>query len=264
VIGHEHARHILERELPQATLLHGPSSIGKWTMARYLADHHRVAPIDRWEVPQGLTIETVRLVAAYAARAPHGKFKLIVVRLDDSTPKALHALLKTLEEPPPSVRFLLTSTESTLPTVASRCMVFELGLLSVEQLEALYRTQGLSASKAQRAAHHARGQVKRGYEAERADHHRNQVINLAKALAASDHDLYAAVFTGWENPSTDMLSTFLTECLTQRWSTFTEADSFGLHHDRTRLWRMVAALTRLKAARNKLGVRTALEPFLRR
>jgi DNA polymerase III delta prime subunit len=264
VIGHQHARHILERELPQATLLHGPTSIGKWTMARHLADHHRVAPIDRWEVPQGLTMETVRLVTAYAARTPHGAFKLIVARLDNSTPKALNGLLKTLEEPPPHVRFLLTTCETTLPTVASRCMVFELGLLSADELKLLYRTQGLPQAKAERAASYARGQVLRGYQAERADQYRNQVINLAKALATSDRDLFTSVFTHWDTPSTDMLTTFLTECLTHRWSTFAEADSFGLHHDRGRLWRMVAALTRLRAARHRLGVRSALEPFLAR
>lgn len=263
MIGHDTARAYLERELPSATLLHGPPSIGKWTLARHLAEHHQVASIDRWEVPHGLTIDTVRLVTAYAARAPHGRFRLIVARLDSSSRPALNALLKTLEEPPPRVKFLLTSAGHTLPTVASRCTVFELGGLSTGELETLYRDQGYPVNKAQRAARYARGSVHRGYGMESADNHRNQVISLAKSLATGDRDLFTAVFAAWEIPSTDMLTTFFTECLTHRWITFTEADTFGLHHDRPRLWRMVSAITRLPAARPRLGVRAALEPFLK-
>ncbi len=264
MIGHTTARTILERDLPQATLLHGPSSVGKWTLARHLADHHNVIPVDRWEVPHGLTVETVKLVTAYAARAPFGPFKLIVARLDNSHRRALNALLKTLEEPPPRVRFLLTSSSATLPTIASRCMVFELGLLAPADLEHLYREQGLPAHKAHKAAVYARGQVERGYEAESVDAHRNQVVNLAKALAGRDRDLFNVVFANWDTRSSDLLTTFFTECLTHRWSTFTEDDTFGLHHDRGRLWQMVSALARLRAARPRLGTRAALEPFLSR
>ncbi len=262
MIGHDAVRHILERDLPAATLLHGPASVGKWTLATHLADHHHVAPVDRWEVPHGLTVDTVKLVTAYAARASHGPFKLIIARLDESHRRALNALLKTLEEPPPHVRFLLVSNSGTLPTVASRCTVFELGLLSTRDLEHLYQEQGLPTHKAHRAAVYARGQVDRGYEAEKADSHRNQVVNLAKSLASQDRDLFNACFTHWDMRSTEMLTTFFTECLTHRWSTFAETDTFGLHHDRTRLWRMVSALTRLAHARPRLGVRAALEPFL--
>lgn len=264
MIGHQAARLYLERSLPPATLLHGPPSVGKWTLAMHLAEFHRVAKIDRWEVPFGLTIETVRLVTAYAARAPHGAFKLVVARLDDSSRPALNALLKTLEEPPPRVKFLLISATRTLPTVASRCTVFELGMLRTDELQHLYQQQGIPVGKARRAAVYARGQVNRGYDAEQADQHRNQVINLAKALTSGDRDLFTAVFAHWDTRCTDLLTVLLTECLTHRWITFTENDTFGLHHDRNRLWRMASAVTRLPSARPKLGVRAALEPFLAR
>jgi replication-associated recombination protein RarA len=264
MIGHDTARSQLERELPPAVLLHGPQSVGKWTLARHLADHHRVAPIDRWEVPYGMTIDTVRLVSAYAARAPHGAFKLIVARLDDSDRRALNALLKTLEEPPPRVKFLLTCTGRVMPTIASRCQVFELGLLTTAELEDLYRSGGMPARKAQRAAVYARGHASRGFDAEQADRHRSQVISLAKAISTGDRELFSAVFSAWDVRSNDLLSQFITECLTHRWSTFSEDDTFGLHHDRTRLWRMASAVTRLPAARPRLGVRAALEPFLSR
>lgn len=262
MIGHNAARLYLEKHLPSATLLHGPASVGKWTLATHIAEHHHVATIDRWEVPHGLTIDTVRLVTAYAARAPHGAFKLVIARLDEASRPALNALLKTLEEPPPGVRFLFTSDSRTLPTVASRCHVFELGLLTADELNTLYQRQGIPAGKARRAADYARGQVSRGYTAEQSDSQRSQVVNLAKAIMNGDRTLFTAVFAHWDARCTELLTALFTECLTGRWSTFREIDTSGLHHDRARLWRMTAAITRLPLARPRLGVRAALEPFL--
>lgn len=264
MIGHDVARRCLEAHLPPATLLRGPASIGKWTLALHLADHHQVATVDRWLVEYGFNIDTVRLITAYAARSPLGKFKLIVARLDECHNKALNALLKTLEEPPPKVKFILLSCGKTLPTIASRCSIFDLGLLSEQELTGVYQRQGLTSMKAERAARFARGQVARGYEMDSAVNHRNQVINLAKALATGDRDLFTAVFNTWDGACTDILTTLFTECLTHRWITFTENDTFGLHLDRTRLWRMVSAITVVSAARPRLGIRAALEPFLSR
>ena len=50
---------------------------------------------------------------------------------------SFNALLKTLEEPPPHVKFLLATTESKkIPvTILSRCLQFNLKHLSVEQIE---------------------------------------------------------------------------------------------------------------------------------
>lgn len=264
MIGHDQVRSILEDQLPPATLLRGPRSVGKWTLALHLADHHRVAPIDRWLVEYGFTKETAKLVTSYAARSPYGKFKLVIARLDDSAKPALNALLKTLEEPPPRVKFILVTSGNTLGTVISRCETYDLGLLSTSQLEKVYKDQGLSSMKAERAARHARGQVARGLELDSVTSHRNQVINLAKALATGDRDLYTAVFREWDNNHTDLLTTFFTESLTHNWIVFAESDTFGLHLDRTRLWRMVSAITMLPAARPRLGIRAALEPFLSR
>lgn len=264
MIGHGTARAYLERELPTATLLYGPASVGKWTLASHLADFHRVSTVDRWQVPHGLTIDTVRLVTAYAHRAPYGAFKLIQARLDASSRQALNALLKTLEEPPPKVKFMLISSSGTLPTVASRCTVFELGELTAGQLEQIYRTQGYTAARAHRAAQFARGQVARGYDAEGSDNHHELVQQLAKALGTGDRELYDQVFKTWDARCTQMLTSLFLECLTQRWAQFNEADGCGLHRDRRRVWSMVSAVGRLNLARPRLGVRVALEPFLER
>lgn len=262
MIGHVAARAYLERGLPSATLLHGPASVGKWTLANHLADYHQVSSVDRWAVPQGLTIDTVRLVTAYAARAPQGEFKLIVARLDSSSRQALNALLKTLEEPPPRVKFLLTSASHTLPTISSRCMVFELGMLNPDELVSIYQQQGIPRSKAASAASYARGQVSRGYELDTVAAPKSLVVSLARSLAVGDQQLFENTFKGWDARCTELLSTFFTECLTRRWATFSPGDAAGLDGDRQRLWKMVSAVSKLPRARPRLGVRAALEPFL--
>jgi replication-associated recombination protein RarA len=264
VIGHVNARAYLERELPVATLLHGPASVGKWTLANHIAQHYQVRPNDRWDVPQGLTMETVKLVSAYAARAPMGAFKLIVARLDSSHDRALHALLKTLEEPPPQVKFLLTSASRTLPTISSRCKVFELGMLNADELENIYRAQGLPQVKARRAAKYARGQVSRGYLVDAVAAPRTTVTTLISALATGDGEKFDALFKNWDGACTELLSTFFTECLTRRWVLFTPEEAYGIDNDRPRLWQMVSSISRLSYARPRLGVRAALEPFLNR
>lgn len=264
MIGHLGARTYLETRLPPATLIYGPPSVGKWTLANHLADFHKVKPVDRWMVEHGLSIETVRLITHYAARAPHGPFKLVVARLEGSSRQALNALLKTLEEPPPTVRFLFTASTRVLPTISSRCITFEVGELNPEELEQVYKTKGLNTHRARSAAAYARGNVERGFGFESANAHRHQVITLAKSLAAGDRDGFTACFTGWDGRSSDLLTVFLTECLTQRWSTFAEKDASGLHEDRRRLWKMITALMRVSRARPRLGVRAALEPFLAR
>lgn len=264
MIGHDRARRALETALPQATLLYGPPSIGKWTLAVHLADHHHVHVLDRWLVDHGLSISTARLITHFAGRAPQGHFKLVIARLDDASRPALNALLKTIEEPPPRVRFLFTAATKPQATVASRCHVYELGELSIPELEAIYEQAGVPRLKRRRAAEYARGNVKRGFDAERADAHRAQVIALIKAVAVGDHDQFAACFTTWDARHSELLNTLLTEALTRQWHTFTEADTAGLHEHRRTLWRMTVAVVRVKDVRPKLGIRAVLEPFLRR
>lgn len=264
MIGHLAARAYLERHLPVASLLTGPPSVGKWTLAAHLAEHHRISQFDRWAVPHGFSIETVRLITDYTRRAPQGNVKLILARLDGSSRPALNALLKTLEEPPPYVRFLLVSTGATLPTVASRCMVFELGSLSEPELTQIYQQRGMNSTRAQRAARYAAGQVERGLTVDTAEGPRGLVVTLIRSLVTGDRDLFSNVFTGWDQAASDMLTTLITEAATQRWNEFSEVEAAGLHRNRALIWELIEALGRTPHARPRLGVRAALEPFLAR
>ena len=70
----------------------------------------------------------------------NGKYKVYIVdEVHMLSPSAFNALLKTLEEPPKHVVFILATTEvHKLPaTILSRCMRFDFKLVSVEELTGL-------------------------------------------------------------------------------------------------------------------------------
>lgn len=71
-----------------------------------------------------------------------GKYKVYIIdEVHMLSPSAFNALLKTLEEPPKHVVFILATTEvHKLPaTILSRCLRFDFKLVSVEELSALLR-----------------------------------------------------------------------------------------------------------------------------
>jgi DNA polymerase-3 subunit delta' len=72
-------------------------------------------------------VAELRDALAYVAEKPYeGAYKAVVISAaDDMTPAAANSLLKTLEEPPTGVVFLLEvrSVSGVLPTIASRCAI---------------------------------------------------------------------------------------------------------------------------------------------
>lgn len=66
-----------------------------------------------------------------------GRYKVYIIdEVHMLTKEAFNALLKTLEEPPPRVKFLFATTEphKVLPTILSRCQRFNLRRLSIESI----------------------------------------------------------------------------------------------------------------------------------
>jgi DNA polymerase-3 subunit delta' len=95
-----------------------------------------------------LRVEQVRQAIAWSQQTSgRGRGKVIVIHPADAlNMPAANALLKTLEEPPGTVRLLLTSAdpERLLPTVRSRCQRLRLALPAPAQAEAWLREQGLA------------------------------------------------------------------------------------------------------------------------
>lgn len=268
-VGHTRVRRELEHELPPVALLLGPESVGKWTLARHLAWHHKVQPGDRLALPT-LTMDKARMLRQFMTVAPLGRLKVAVLNLDQSTEDSQNVLLKVLEEPPPTARFLLVASTSykVLPTILSRSHVYQLGLLSEDEIyEILTRRFDVAPQKAKAAAQLADGSMSRALRelADKRDTARATALSVLKAVADHDPDLLARAMRTVDHDGADAVRGYLVrwarEALTERWRVFTEAESFGLDQDEMVPKRILLALSTRSLARSKLALRVAMEPL---
>lgn len=108
-----------------------------------------------------LTIETARSISAQAPLRPmNGDWRFVIV--DDAElllPDAQEALLKTIEEPPPFLVLLLVASdrEAILPTIRSRCELFELGAVPISEIELFLAESGVDSSVATATAAFSNG-----------------------------------------------------------------------------------------------------------
>jgi DNA polymerase-3 subunit delta' len=133
------------------------------TMAGTHADVRRI-------IPEGLSIgvDEMRAIVQIASRRPStGRWQIVVVEdADRLTEGAANALLKVVEEPPPSTVFLLCAPsvdpEDIAITLRSRCRHVALTTPTVDAItQVLIDSDGLSAEDAQWAASVSGGHVGR-------------------------------------------------------------------------------------------------------
>ena len=123
-------------------------------------DVMRVGPDER----ASIKIEVVRDTLDRTGFRPfEGRRRVVIIRQADALePQAQNALLKSLEEPPPSTIFILTTAVpgALLPTVRSRCMRLRFGELTETEIAGvLTRDHGFSERDARAAAALADGSV---------------------------------------------------------------------------------------------------------
>ena len=198
IVGQEHVTRTLKNaigsgQVAHAYLLAGTRGIGKTTIARLIAKAVNCTkakdgePCDRCEnctaIREGTFLDLVEIDAASnrgidemrdlrdkVRFAPsQGQYKVYVIdEAHQLTSEAFNALLKTLEEPPPHVIFVLATTESgKIPaTIVSRTQRFDLRRIPykgvVAQLAKICEQEGLKAEPAalEAIARHAQGSLR--------------------------------------------------------------------------------------------------------
>ncbi len=166
VVGQEHVLTALANGLSlgrihHAYLLSGTRGVGKTTIARLLAkglncetgitatpcgqcgncreiEQGRFVDLIEIDAASRTTVEDTRELLDNVQYAPaSGRFKVYLIdEVHMLSRHSFNALLKTLEEPPAHVKFLLATTDpQKLPvTILSRCLQFHLKALDVEQI----------------------------------------------------------------------------------------------------------------------------------
>ncbi|MBU0468948.1 MAG: DNA polymerase III subunit gamma/tau [Candidatus Omnitrophica bacterium] len=157
VVGQDHITEILKKAIKADRIAHsylfcGPRGIGKTSCARILAKTLNcekgpaAKPCDKCsactEILKGNSfdvleidgasnrgIDEIRALRENVKFAPsYGRYKIYIVdEVHMLTTEAFNALLKTLEEPPPHVKFIFATTEpNKVPaTIISRCQRFD-------------------------------------------------------------------------------------------------------------------------------------------
>ena len=171
LVGQEHVVRALTNALDTGRMHHaylftGTRGVGKTTIARIFAkslncergqsadpcgecsvctavDEGRFVDLLEIDAASNTGVDDVREVIENAQYAPsRGRFKVYLVdEVHMLSKNAFNALLKTLEEPPPHVKFLLATTDpQKLPvTVLSRCLKFNLKRLLPDQISGQMR-----------------------------------------------------------------------------------------------------------------------------
>lgn len=262
IVGHESQRDQLEQALPPVTLLLGPESVGKMTLARHLAVLHAPSQLDRLQLDR-LTVDGAREISQWTRGRPQGALRVILLRLDAAVSEAaLNALLKELEEAPPHVRFILVSAVSPLLTIMSRSQVHRLGVLSDDEVaRVLHETAGMDEATAARQAKHARGRVRPALAAGEFGKARAKVLSVLKAIADRDHSLLDRALRSWDADAHYLLWDWLTEAATGRWHIFTPADGSGLAKSDARA--LIARLSAAGESRSRLALQAAAGAHIR-
>ena len=182
VVGQEHVTRTLQAAIAAGRVAHaflfaGPRGVGKTTTARLLAKALNCErgvgqePCNECtncrEIGEGRAFDVLEidgashtqvdkmrdLMETVAHQPIRSRFKIYIIdEVHMLSQHSFNALLKTLEEPPPHVKFIFATTDphKVLPTVLSRCQRYDLRRIGLgellEQLKKIARGEGVGLS----------------------------------------------------------------------------------------------------------------------
>ncbi len=164
VVGQNHITSTLKNAIERSQLAHaylfcGPRGVGKTTCARIFAkainclspngneacnqcdscrsfNENRSLNIHELDAASNNTVDDIRSLIEQVRIIPQlGKYALFIIdEVHMLSAQAFNAFLKTLEEPPAHAIFILATTEKhkILPTILSRCQIFDFNRIKVE------------------------------------------------------------------------------------------------------------------------------------
>lgn len=193
ILGHAWAadmlqQHIANGHMRHAYLLCGPDGVGRRTLALRFAQavncpqppapgeactvcrtclqieamqHADLSVVQSETDAESLKVDQVRELQHTLSLTPYeSSYRVaLLLRFEKATASAQNALLKTLEEPNPSVLLVLTANEpkNLLPTVVSRCEVLRLRPMGLDELANALISRGMQPEQARLMVHIAGG-----------------------------------------------------------------------------------------------------------